>query len=185
MAYVTIQSSKKTLSDQQEISAFLAYHGVTHQRWDVPKDLAPFQQKDLLDPEEKATVLAAYKPQLDDLKVKGGYIQNDMVCLCPATPNIDTLLKKFDRDHYHTEDEVRFILGGRGIFGFEGKAREKFTIEVTAGDFITIPAYNWHWFNLGESRDIKAIRLFQDMSGWTPTYRQHPDEPAPVIAKTA
>src|SRR5689334_14565162 len=131
MAFVTIQSSKKTLSDQQEISSFLAYHGITHQRWAVPEHLSPLAQKDLLNPEEKAEVLSAYKPQLEDLKQKSGYIQNDMVCLCPATPNIQALLSKFDKDHYHTEDEVRFILSGRGIFGFEGKGREKFTIEVT------------------------------------------------------
>lgn len=182
MAFVTIQNSKKTLSDTQEITDFLAYHGIAHQRWDVPQALVPLTQKDLLSPEEKSQVLTAYQPQLEALKQKHGYIQNDMVCLCRQTPQIEQLLSKFDRDHYHTEDEVRFILSGRGIFGFEGKGREKFTIEVTGGDFITIPAYNWHWFNLGENRDIKAVRLFQDMSGWVPTYRQHPDEPAPVVA---
>jgi 1,2-dihydroxy-3-keto-5-methylthiopentene dioxygenase len=185
MAFVTLQATKKTISDPEEITTFLAYHGITHTRWDVPQELAAMANKDLLDAGEKNQVLANYKPQLDDLKAKGGYIQNDMVCLCPATPNIETLLSKFDKDHYHTEDEVRFILSGRGIFGFEGKGREKFTIEVVGGDFITIPAYNWHWFNLGESRDIKAIRLFQDMSGWTPTYRQHPDEPSPAELKRA
>ena len=104
-----------------------------------------------------------------------------MVCLCPSTPNVDQLLAKFDKDHYHTDDEVRFIFSGRGIFGFEGKKQEKFTIEVTAGDYIVIPKNNWHWFTLGENRNIKAIRLFQDTSGWTPHYRQA-DEAPPVPA---
>jgi 1,2-dihydroxy-3-keto-5-methylthiopentene dioxygenase len=180
MAFVTVQESKKTISDVQEIRDYLGYHGVSYQTWDVPGALQPLAQKDLLSPEEKSQVLTAYTPQLNELKESGGYIQNDVICLCPKTPQVEELLRKFDHDHYHTEDEVRFILSGRGIFGFEGKKREKFTIEVTGGDFITIPAYNWHWFTLGENRDIKAIRLFQDMSGWTPIYRKTPDEAAPV-----
>jgi 1,2-dihydroxy-3-keto-5-methylthiopentene dioxygenase len=183
MAFVTLQESKKTISDAQEISAYLRHHGITHQRWDVPAGLAPVTQKDLLSPEEKNQVLSAYAPQLQDLKEKGGYIQNDVISLCKQTPQVEELLRKFDHDHYHMEDEVRFILSGRGIFGFEGKKREKFTIEVTGGDFITIPAYHWHWFTLGENRDIKAIRLFQDMSGWTPYYRKTPDEAAPAPAE--
>jgi len=171
MAFVTIQDSKKTLSNQEEIKDYLGYHGITHQTWAIPESLSSFQKKDLLSPEEKSTVLSAYQTQLKQLATDKGYIDNDMVCLCPSTPNIETLLSKFDKDHYHTDDEVRFILSGRGIFGFEGKKNEKFSIEVTAGDYIVIPAYNWHWFTLGESRDIKAIRLFQDMSGWTPFYK--------------
>lgn len=182
MAYVTIQNSKKTLSDPQEIRDYLHYHGITQNTWQVPDPLTRLTQKDSLTPEEKGEILAAYKPQLDDLKVNGGYIQNDVISLCKQTPQVEELLRKFDHDHYHTEDEVRFILSGRGIFGFEGKGREKFSIEVTGGDFITIPAYHWHWFTLGENRDIKAIRLFQDMSGWTPYYRKTPDEAAPLPA---
>lgn len=99
MAFVTIQNSKKTLSDTQEITDFLAYHGIAHQRWDVPQALVPLTQKDLLSPEEKSQVLTAYQPQLEALKQKHGYIQNDMVCLCRQTPQIEQLLSKFDRDH--------------------------------------------------------------------------------------
>jgi 1,2-dihydroxy-3-keto-5-methylthiopentene dioxygenase len=171
MAFVTIQESRKTLSDVQEIRDFLGFHGVNYDTWAVPDSLSSLAKKDLLTPEEKLTVLANYTPQLERLKAEKGYIQNDMVCLCPTTPQINELLSKFDRDHYHTDDEVRFIFGGRGIFGFEGKKAEKFTIEVTAGDYIVIPANSWHWFTLGDNRDIKAIRLFQDMSGWVPYYR--------------
>lgn len=174
MAFITLQSSRKTLADPAEVTDFLAYHGVTSQRWAIPASLEPLVRKDLLTPDEKATVLAAYAPQLTTLRDTQGYIQNDMVCLCPTTPQINELLAKFDRDHYHTDDEVRFIFSGRGIFGFEGKKQEKFTIEVTGGDYIVVPANSWHWFTLGESRDIKAIRLFQDQSGWVPHYRDTP-----------
>jgi 1,2-dihydroxy-3-keto-5-methylthiopentene dioxygenase len=181
MAFVTLQASKKTLSKTEDISDYLHYHGITYKTWEVPKRLSPFVKKDLLSPEEKSQVLAAYTPQLEELKTSKGYIENDMVCLCPTTPQINELLSKFDKDHYHTDDEVRFIFSGRGIFGFEGKKQEKFTIEVVGGDYIVIPAYNWHWFTLGENRDLKAIRLFQDQSGWVPHYRQGSEAP-PVPA---
>jgi len=177
MAFVTIQESKKTLANTEEISDFLNYHGITYKSWTVPEALAPFVKNDLLAPEEKSQVLSAYQAELDQLRTEKGYIDNDMVCLCPQTPQIEDLLSKFDKDHYHTDDEVRFIFSGRGIFGFEGKNQEKFTIEVVGGDYIVIPAYNWHWFTLGENRDIKAIRLFQDKSGWVPYYRQGQEAP--------
>jgi 1,2-dihydroxy-3-keto-5-methylthiopentene dioxygenase len=43
-------------------------------------------------------------------------------------------------------------------------------IEVEAGDLIRVPRGTWHWFDLCGDRDIRAIRLFQDKSGWTPHY---------------
>ena len=172
MAFVTLQSSKKTYSGKEEIQDFLRYHGIAYESWQVPQTLSPLAKKDLLTPEEKTELLSVYQPELETLKTSKGYIENDVICLCPQTPQIGELLSKFDKDHYHTDDEVRFIFSGRGIFGFEGEKQEKFTIEVTGGDYIVIPAYHWHWFTLGENRDIKAIRLFQDKSGWVPYYRE-------------
>ena len=45
-----------------------------------------------------------------------------------------------------------------------------FAIEVGAGDLISVPRDTKHWFDLCDDRRIRAIRLFQDMSGWTPYY---------------
>ena len=43
-------------------------------------------------------------------------------------------------------------------------------IQVEPGDLIRVPRGTKHWFNLCADRRIRAIRLFQDMSGWTPHY---------------
>jgi 1,2-dihydroxy-3-keto-5-methylthiopentene dioxygenase len=94
-----------------------------------------------------------------------------MVILNPQTPNLETLLAKFDKSHYHDDDEVRYIFDGEGVFGFEGKDGTQFSITVTAGDYIIIPAKAYHWFTLTPARSIKAIRLFKDMSGWAPHYK--------------
>ena len=45
-----------------------------------------------------------------------------------------------------------------------------FAIEVEAGDLIRVPRGTHHWFDLCADRRIRAIRLFQDPSGWTPHY---------------
>ena len=44
--------------------------------------------------------------------------------------------------------------------------------EVAPGDLIRVPSGTWHWFDLCADRRIRAIRLFQDKSGWTPHYTE-------------
>jgi 1,2-dihydroxy-3-keto-5-methylthiopentene dioxygenase len=53
---------------------------------------------------------------------------------------------------------------GRGLI------RPVFSIEVVKGDMIRVPRGTHHWFDLRAERTIRAIRLFQDVSGWTPHY---------------
>ena len=45
-------------------------------------------------------------------------------------------------------------------------------IEVGAGDLLSVPRGTWHWFELCPEQRIRAIRLFQDPSGWTPHYTE-------------
>jgi 1,2-dihydroxy-3-keto-5-methylthiopentene dioxygenase len=84
------------------------------------------------------------------------------------------MLAKFSKEHTHTEDEVRFILQGRGVFHINPGTRPVFAIEVWAGDLISVPLGTRHWFDLCSDRRIRAIRLFQDTSGWTPHYLDEP-----------
>jgi len=80
------------------------------------------------------------------------------------------MLAKFSTEHFHDEDEVRFIIRGRGLFHIHPREGPVIAIEVEAGDLIRVPRGTWHWFDLCADRDIRAIRLFQDKSGWTPHY---------------
>jgi 1,2-dihydroxy-3-keto-5-methylthiopentene dioxygenase len=80
------------------------------------------------------------------------------------------MLDKFRTEHWHDEDEVRFIVRGRGLFHVHPKEGPVIAIEVEAGDLIRVPRGTWHWFDLCGDRDIRAIRLFQDKSGWSPHY---------------
>jgi 1,2-dihydroxy-3-keto-5-methylthiopentene dioxygenase len=80
------------------------------------------------------------------------------------------MLAKFSIEHWHNEDEVRYIVAGRGIFHIHPKEGPVIAIEVESSDLIRVPRGTLHWFNLCDDRRIRAIRLFQDKSGWTPHY---------------
>jgi 1,2-dihydroxy-3-keto-5-methylthiopentene dioxygenase len=89
------------------------------------------------------------------------------------TPNLDAMLAKFDKEHTHSEDEVRFTVAGRGLFHVHPDQGPVFAVEVESGDLINVPRGTKHWFNLCEDKAIRCIRLFEDMAGWAPHYVEH------------
>jgi 1,2-dihydroxy-3-keto-5-methylthiopentene dioxygenase len=93
-----------------------------------------------------------------------------VIDVTPETPNLEAMLARFSREHWHDEDEVRFIVRGRGLFHIHPRQGPLTAIEVESGDLIRVPRGTWHWFDLCRDRTIRAIRLFQDPSGWTPHY---------------
>jgi 1,2-dihydroxy-3-keto-5-methylthiopentene dioxygenase len=115
-------------------------------------------------------ILAAYAREIAALKARGGYVTADVIDVTSETPQLDVMLAKFSREHWHDEDEVRFIIEGRGLFHVHPPDGPVFAIEVGAGDLIRVPRGTHHWFDLCGERRIRAIRLFQDVSGWTPHY---------------
>jgi len=162
MAIVTVPEQARRITDAAEIKAFLADNGIAYDVWPLA---------DRVDPAAPAErILAAYGPEIEELKRRGGFVTADVVDVYPETPNLDAMLAKFSKEHTHTEDEVRFILQGRGVFHINPVDRPVFAIEVWAGDMISVPLGTRHWFDLCTDRRIRAIRLFQDMSGWTPHY---------------
>jgi len=101
---------------------------------------------------------------------RGEEVTADVIDVKPETANLEAMLAKFSREHWHDEDEVRFIIHGRGLFHIRPQVGPLTAIEVEAGDLIRVPRGTWHWFDLCADRRIRAIRLFQDPAGWTPHY---------------
>ena len=114
---------------------------------------------------------AARAAMIDAIKRDHGYVDEDFIELGPATPNLEAICAKFDREHFHTEDEVRFVVAGDGIFDVRDDGDEWIRIEVAEGDMIVIPARKYHRFYLGEQKQIRCMRLFANHEGWTPLYR--------------
>jgi len=117
------------------------------------------------------TDAVGYQPDLDVLKTKRGYIEQDIINLTPETPNLDALCAKFVDEHHHDDDEVRFTLGGRGIFDIRSDDDRWMRVVVEPGDLIVVPAGRHHRFLLTEEKAIRCVRLFKDTSGWVPHYR--------------
>ncbi|MBK9037321.1 MAG: cupin domain-containing protein [Myxococcales bacterium] len=162
MARLTLRDSGRELTDPDAIAAALAAIGVTYERWASDRPLAADAPA--------ADVLAAYADAIERLKASGGYVTADVIELHPTTPDLDVMLAKFCREHWHDEDEVRFIVAGRGLFHLHPVDGEVVAVEVVAGDLLRVPRGTHHWFDLCGERRVRAIRLFQDPAGWTPRY---------------
>jgi 1,2-dihydroxy-3-keto-5-methylthiopentene dioxygenase len=162
MAIVRVSATAAVHRPDAAVAEFLRPYGIVFERWPVEERVSPDASAD--------DILRAYAPEIDALKRRGGYVTADVINVTPDTPNLDALLNKFNKEHRHSEDEVRFIVKGNGVFHIRGDDDAVFSIEVSGGDMITVPAGTRHWFDLCGDRTIRAIRLFLDMSGWTPQY---------------
>lgn len=114
---------------------------------------------------------AARAELVERIKREHGYVDHDFIALLPDTPNLDTICAKFDKEHFHTEDEVRFVVEGEGIFDVRDDADHWVRIEVQEGDMIVIPANTYHRFYLTDRKQIRCMRLFANHDGWAPLYR--------------
>jgi 1,2-dihydroxy-3-keto-5-methylthiopentene dioxygenase len=162
MAVVRIPEESRTLQEADQVRSYLASIGIAYERWRPEHPVAEDA------PAEE--ILRAYDGEIHRLKESGGYVTADVIDVKPDTPGLDAMLAKFSREHWHDEDEVRFIIEGSGVFHIHPRSGPVCAIEVAAGDLIRVPRGTWHWFDLCASRRIRAIRLFQDAAGWTPRY---------------
>jgi len=160
MAVLRFPNEDRVVETETDICSELGALGIDYERWSLDRVGAEASAED---------VLAAYSSEIDAMKQRGGYVTADVIDVNAATPNLETMLAKFDKEHTHDEDEVRFILAGRGIF-FLHLGEKVASVEVGPGDMLRVPRGTTHWFTLCEDRRIRAIRWFQDTAGWTPHY---------------
>jgi 1,2-dihydroxy-3-keto-5-methylthiopentene dioxygenase len=162
VAVLRIPEEQRSLRELDEVRDYLGGIGIEYERWEIPSDLP-----ENASPEQ---VLTAYGPQIEELKRRGGYVTADAIDVNADTPGLDAMLARFNIEHTHDEDEVRYIVAGRGLFHIHPPQGPVVAIEVEAGDLMRVPRGSLHWFDLCGDRRIRAIRLFQDKSGWTPHY---------------
>ena len=164
MAILTIPKENRTIDEPAAIAGYLAGIGVDYEIWEPAAAVAADA------PAEE--ILAAYSTEIEKLKVSGGYVTADVIDVTPETPGLEAMLNRFNTEHWHDEDEVRFIVAGRGLFHIHPREGRVLSITVEPGDLLRVPRGTWHWFDLCKEKRIRAIRLFQDPSGWTPHYTQ-------------
>ncbi len=162
MALLRIPEENRLLRTPEEVRDYLAPYGIHYEQWVV-------EGRVKADPTAEE-ILTAYAPEVEVLKQRGGYVTADVIDVTADIPNLQAMLDRFNKEHTHAEDEVRFIVRGHGIFHVHPKDGPVFAIEVEAGDLINVPAGTQHWFDLCADRNIRAIRLFREKAGWTPLY---------------
>ncbi|MCB0320991.1 MAG: cupin domain-containing protein [Bdellovibrionales bacterium] len=164
MAIVRIPDQGREVTDVSEMQQILAPSGVVLEHW-VPAH-------EVSEGASSEEILSAYSDEIERLKQSGGYITADVIDCQPNTPGLDAMLSKFSKEHWHDEDEVRFIVEGKGVFHLHPEGQSVLEVEVHPGDLLRVPRGILHWFNLCETKRIRCIRLFQDPSGWTPHYSE-------------
>lgn len=158
--------------DFDRIRSRLADLGITLREWPAPSGARAraLMDKAALSDEEKDELLQSVEHRFRELQDEAGYSTRDMIVIHENIPNLAEMLAKFEKIHFHSDDEVRYVLAGRGYFGFVEGDGDQFLLEVSEGDYINVPANTEHWFTMADAPRIKAVRYFIDNSGWTPHY---------------
>ncbi|MBK8283981.1 MAG: cupin [Ahniella sp.] len=139
------------------ITRLLNDAGIRFEHWQATAPVAPGASQD--------EVIAAYRTDIDRLMAEEGYQAVDVVSLNPDHPQKAEFRQKFLNEHTHAEDEVRFFVGGSGLFTLHLGERV-FEVLCEQGDLIGVPDGTRHWFDMGPDPYFIAIRLFTNAAGW-------------------
>ncbi|KAI9843546.1 MAG: 1,2-dihydroxy-3-keto-5-methylthiopentene dioxygenase [Thelocarpon superellum] len=97
-------------------------------------------------PPPGSAAMPSAPPSIDELASSRGYVARDVITVSPAAMG-DVYAEKirmFFNEHLHEDEEIRYILAGRGFFD------------------VRSPADEWY---------IQAMRLFKETPKWTPLNR--------------
>ena len=172
MAEIRLHETNERIVGKEEVENFLNKNEVIYENWDIAKLPSHLQENFSLSDENKEEILTVFQDEIAAISVKRGYKAQDVISLSDTTPNLEQLLQNFNKEHHHTDDEVRFIVSGHGIFVIQGKDGSFFDVELEPGDLISVPPNVRHFFTLMEDRKVVAVRIFVTTEGWVPIYEK-------------
>lgn len=155
------EQSLQEFENQTEIAQALEAKGVRFEQWQASAELVAGASQE--------QVLAAYKQDIQRLISEDGYQTVDVISLSSDHPDKAALREKFLSEHRHSEDEVRFFVGGEGLFSLHINDKV-YEVLCQQGDLISVPANTAHWFDMGPNPNFIAIRLFNNPEGWVANY---------------
>jgi 1,2-dihydroxy-3-keto-5-methylthiopentene dioxygenase len=146
-----------TTTDPTVIATVLGGLGVLYERWRANRPLAADAGQN--------EVLEAYQEEIERLNADHGFQSVDVVSLGPDHPDKTTLRNKFLAEHTHKDFEIRFFVGGRGLF-YLHVGGQVYLLLCEQGDLVSVPANTTHWFDMGANPRFKCIRFFTTPDGW-------------------
>lgn len=146
----------QTLDCPTRIASALQAQGIAFGRWPL-KALVPQASAE--------QVQAAYAPHLAALGQRFAIRSVDRVRLAPGHADWPALRQKFIAEHTHADAEIRFFLGGAGLF-YIRTSEGHLGLLCEAGDWVALPAGLRHFFDAGDEPDFDALRLFTAPDGW-------------------
>jgi 1,2-dihydroxy-3-keto-5-methylthiopentene dioxygenase len=170
MTTIKIQGKNQVIDNQEEVVKYLSEQGVIYEHWNIEKLVEGLRDQYALTEEDKAEILSTFKDEIEDISERRGYQAWDVISLSERTPNLEELLRNFQQEHHHTDDEVRFIVNGHGVFVIQGSNGDFFEVHLNPGDLISVPENFRHYFTLSEDKQVVAVRIFVTQEGWVPIY---------------
>lgn len=155
-----------------------------HDNLDTPENFTDEHNSGrTVSPEKLASLGVVYKyidnqEDLEALAKERNYKNRDQVVLNLESFGGDleaynAKMKQFYKEHYHEDEEIRYIIDGEGYFDVRDKDDEWIRAKLNKNDLLILPAGIYHRFTLSSAqKNVTALRLFQDEPKWEAINRE-------------
>lgn len=149
------ESSYLTLceTDTAAIGARLIEHGVRYEQFELPAVA--------IDPDAQSDeVVSCYLEALNAVARIMPYESLAVFSIAPSHPRLDALQRELMVEHAHGSAEAQLLVAGGGNLYIRVDSAV-FALVCEPGDFVCLPPYLCHWFEMDYRRGVRTIRLFE------------------------
>lgn len=110
---------------------------------------------------------------IDELCKERGYKYRDQIVVNRKDlKNYDERVADFWQEHFHPDEEVRYVGSGTGYFDVRNANEEWVRMKLEPGDLLVLPGGIYHRFSTTMEEDCYIIRLYSEVPTWTTYYRK-------------